>query len=539
MKYKISILIIFLIVLLNISAIAAGDIDDAVLTVDDGNDVQAIDNVLKTIDDVQSADADNEILETVDVDVQSADADNEILETVDVDVQSADADNEIETSSYEVDVLADSDDGTFTALQKKINDASSGSVITLDKDYYYDEGFSTRGIVIDKDLTINGNGHTIDGLSKSRIFLLKLGLIINNKITLNNIKFTNANTDLYGGAIFNYANLTVNNCEFSSNNAKIAGGAISSIGHLNCINSKFTKNTAEDGGAIFCLSFKLHLDLVNLINDTIQEGNISYLFNFPTYLSLKYVNDTITNCIFTSNTANGRGGGAVYAFGNINIKSSTFTSNKAGEKGGAVFGNRDLYISNSNFTNNQASKYGGAVYFKCHGSTGHYDSNKKWVSEVEYYDNLIQSSTFTKNSATKGGAIYGFKSSPSDSHSAKAVKCTFTNNKATTGRDVFGTTTSSCVFNYLKLTLKTVKVKKSAKKLTITAKLTKGKSLIKGKKITFKFNGKTYKAKTNKKGIAKIVIKKKVLKKLKVGKKIKYQAKYGKLIVKKSAKVKK
>ena len=77
------------------------------------------------------------------------------------------------------------------------------------------------------------------------------------------------------------------------------------------------------------------------------------------------------------------------------------------------------------------------------------------------------------------------------------------------------------------------------KKLVLTAKLTKGKTLIKGKKITFKFNGKTYKAKTNKKGIAKVTIKKNIVKKLKVGKKVKYQAKYGKLTVKKTAKVEK
>ena len=90
------------------------------------------------------------------------------------------------------------------------------------------------------------------------------------------------------------------------------------------------------------------------------------------------------------------------------------------------------------------------------------------------------------------------------------------------------------------LTLKTITVKKSTKKLTLQATLGKinGKYL-KNKQITFKFNGKTYKAKTNKKGVAKVSIKKSMLKKLKVGKKITYQATYLKDTVKKTAKVKK
>ena len=429
--------------------------------------------------------------------------------------------------------------GTFTDLQNEIDLAAKGSTITLDKDYTYDDGFSKRGIKIDKDLTIDGKGHTLDGAGKSRIFLIGLGLIKNHQVTLKNIKFTNAKTDLYGGAIFNYAKLTVISCEFSNNYAKYAGGAISSIGYLNCKNSKFTKNIAGgDGGAIFTLSLKLHVDLVKLVNDTVREGKINFLENISSYATLNFVNEHISNCIFTGNVAKGTGGGAVYAFGHIDIKSSTFKSNTAGKKGGAVFANKNLYITNSKFTSNKASKYGGAVYFRCHANTGHYDSNKKWVSKVEYHKNLIQTSTFVKNSAAKGGAIYGFKSSSSDKHGAKASKCTFEANKASKGRDLYGGTASKSVFKYLKLTLKTVKIKKSAKKIVLTAKLTKGKSLIKGKTITFKFNGKTYKAKTNKKGIAKVTIKKSVLKKLKVGKKVGYQAKYGKLSVKKTAKVK-
>ena len=88
------------------------------------------------------------------------------------------------------------------------------------------------------------------------------------------------------------------------------------------------------------------------------------------------------------------------------------------------------------------------------------------------------------------------------------------------------------------LTLKAIKVKKSTKKLVLTATL-KNKKVIKNKQVTFKFNGKTYKAKTNTKGIAKVTIKSNVLKKLKAGKKITYQATYKKDTVKKTAKVQK
>ena len=88
------------------------------------------------------------------------------------------------------------------------------------------------------------------------------------------------------------------------------------------------------------------------------------------------------------------------------------------------------------------------------------------------------------------------------------------------------------------LKLAKVTVKKSAKKLVITAAL-KGIKDLKGKALTFKFNGKTYAAKTNKKGIAQITIKKSVLNTLKVGKKVTYQVTYLKNTVKQTVKVKK
>ena len=88
------------------------------------------------------------------------------------------------------------------------------------------------------------------------------------------------------------------------------------------------------------------------------------------------------------------------------------------------------------------------------------------------------------------------------------------------------------------LALKTVKVKKSASKLTLTASLKHGKTPIANKKITFKFNNKVYVTKTNKKGIAKVTIKHNTLKKLKAGKKVTYQATYLESTIKKTSIVK-
>ena len=81
-------------------------------------------------------------------------------------------------------------------------------------------------------------------------------------------------------------------------------------------------------------------------------------------------------------------------------------------------------------------------------------------------------------------------------------------------------------------------VKKTANSFTLKAKLKVNGKLVKGKVITFKFKGKTYKVKTNAKGIAQKKLNKNVIKKLKKGKTYAVKVTYLKDTIKTAVKVK-
>ena len=93
----------------------------------------------------------------------------------------------------------------------------------------------------------------------------------------------------------------------------------------------------------------------------------------------------------------------------------------------------------------------------------------------------------------------------------------------------------------VKQVLKTSKVtvKKTAKKITLKATLrtSKNKPIV-SKKVSFKFNGKTYSAKTNSKGIVTVSIGKSVLNKLKKGKTYAFTVTYVKDTIKSTVAVK-
>lgn len=150
----------------------------------------------------------------------------------------------------------------------------------------------------------------------------------------------------------------------------------------------------------------------------------------------------------------------------------------------------------------------------------------KFVGKNEVVTIKIGKKTFNVKTDAKGYAVL-------------KIPNTILPGKYTITATYFGQTVKNNLKVKQVVKLSKVKVKKSARKLILKATLKQGSKALKSKKVTFKFNGKKYNAKTDKKGVAKVTIKKSALKKLKVGKKVKYQVTYLKNTVKTSVKVKK
>jgi len=247
-------------------------------------------------------------------------------------------------SSSQREIIGEPDDGTFTALQSKINKADINSTVTLENNYSYDEGFSTDGIVISKKITIEGNGFTIDGNDAGRIFKIAV-----DGVVLNKINFVNGHVmdDREGGAIYASGLLTVTNCNFNDN----FGGAIYTSNELIIDNSNFTSNrpSYSDGGAICSY-------------DTLKITNSKFFKNTADYggaiTALR--NTTIVNCSFENNEVDCNGG-AIESYTFIEIYNSIFKNNLAEDMGGAIHSWKKLIVDGCTFINNNATD-GGSIY---------------------------------------------------------------------------------------------------------------------------------------------------------------------------------
>ncbi|WP_458405939.1 hypothetical protein, partial [Methanobrevibacter sp.] len=243
--------------------------------------------------------------------------------------------------------------GDFDLLQKLVVKTDENDVLDLERNYTYTIGLDTitEGVVIDKNITIDGHGNTIDALFLSRIFNIQAGNVV-----LKNIRFIHGNSTIYdyGGAIF--------------------GNDVSNIQIINC---GFENCTALNGGSIYMNGTDISITDCNFTENLglVSLNTITVTKSFPTSSIYTYT-ETYTPLAFSPLT---QYGGAIYLNGNgYNIKNSKFYNINtyaagaiysddvnnvvidecefdhcsAGFGGSIVLNGESNHIMNSNFTNN-------------------------------------------------------------------------------------------------------------------------------------------------------------------------------------------
>ena len=247
---------------------------------------------------------------------------------------------------------------SFKALHDLIYNC--GSTLELDRDYYFHDGgdddFSSNGIKIDKSITIDGKGYTIDAQGKARVFNIQ-----EKDVTIKNLTIKNAYCDGDGGAIYFTGSGTVENCNFINNNVEYYGGAVFFADKGIVENCNFTNNSAVDWGGAIRFYSKGTVTNCNFIDNKITggypDGNGGAIYFF--------IMGNVINSNFTNNTSYEHGGAIYFEHStdnNSTIENCNFINNQATGNGGAVYFNEGGTVTNCNFINNQATRNGGAVY---------------------------------------------------------------------------------------------------------------------------------------------------------------------------------
>ena len=323
---------------------------------------------------------------------------------------------------------------TFTDLQNAIGLVTGTLTLNQNVAMTAKEAANfTNGITINKDITIDGKGHTIDAKNLGRIFSIGEGFtvtltnatLINGRaveggaiyndgsLTLSDVKLSDNAADSYGGAVFNNGELVVSDSVFDSNDIVNRGsasvdyggaaiynwydgvltvsgsnftnniknykngdrlvGAVATIGDATISDSCFVNNAGRWGGAISTAGYLIAGDDVN----TLTVSGSTFKENGGLYGAGIFVagsDFTVSDCVFDKNTAFGKG--------NMTPNNNNGAAIVVTDTGKDITG----IITGSNFTNNKA-QYGGAIYI-CEGNIA------------------ISDSLFVNNSAdVEGGAI--------------------------------------------------------------------------------------------------------------------------------------
>ena len=288
--------VIFFICLLAISGVSASEIDDDIAISDDALTIDA-------------GEIDNDNLESTDLQLDE-----------NVDSKEMNDEGNFKSSSNS-EFLTDDNPGTFTDLANEIENANGELNLTRNYRYVEEDSDFEKGIVINRPVTINGNGMTIDGNHMARIFY-----VTGQNVVLHNINFVNGfSGDGSGGTVtWNkgmHSYPSFNKTDFSGGSIYWSG-TDGTIDNCSFINSDIN------------LTFSSYIDYINMPHYTPANGSYTQSVNGTHYVDnycyggavywdgangklndCNFINCNISSSIFTGlDTPNTDNRGTIYSY---------------------------------------------------------------------------------------------------------------------------------------------------------------------------------------------------------------------------------
>ncbi|WP_458404662.1 Ig-like domain repeat protein [Methanobrevibacter sp.] len=258
--------------------------------------------------------------------ISAADAEN-IDETASAgdEIVLEETDTALESSSDEK-ILSDDGDGTFTDLN---NNLTGKTEVTLESDYTYSDDTDSayaNGITIDRELTIDGNGHKITGNNNKLFTISNTGSLILKNLVITSTYAGYTENDMI---ISNNGNLTFDNVNFTVEREIIRSGT-----------GSFYYNTIVNNANMFVKNSVFKDSTIKLESDIGSYNTYYYgLIN-----NAKNSNIEINNTLFNNNQLL-----SSYKFGRvITIASLIHNEGTAILNNISIFNNRAGYNQNAN-----------------------------------------------------------------------------------------------------------------------------------------------------------------------------------------------
>ena len=280
-------------------------------------------------------------------------------------------------------------------------------------------------------ITLEGNGHTLDGNNSVRVLYVQPG----GNLTLNETIITGGDTSGSGGGIWNSGTLTVTNSTIS-NNLAVFGSGIFNEGTLTLNNSTLSGNSATfSGGGIHNFNGEVVVNNSTIINNQVSGygggGGIHNTSNGTVNLNNSTLSDNtasshgggfnnagtvaLINSTLSGNAASLSGGGLLnISSGTVTLTNSTLSDNTALDGGGGLRNNGVVILSNSTLSGNTAG-FGGGILNYFSGTVMLENSTLTGNSTNSVGGGLFNDGTVTLNrslisgnQASDGPEIYNF-----------------------------------------------------------------------------------------------------------------------------------